>query len=181
MLFPALFSLQVFKGYKILAVILALALVTAMAPPSWAVGESNIAQQKAAYLIPASKIASVIDQAKGKRSAVLIYASWCPYCRKMMPDMVKIAKAYPGQVIAISVDKEADTLKRYLDKSFGATPFPPIVWDQSDILAKELSRFGIKPGRGIPFTAMLDEYGFVHQQGVLDPETVQSYLAGGLR
>lgn len=131
------------------------------------------------YHIPASKIASVIDQAKGKRAAVVIYASWCPYCRKVMPQIAKTAKAHPGQVIAISVDKDADTLKRYLDKNFGQIAFLPIVWDQSDILAKGLSRFGIKPGRGIPFTALLDEYGFVHKQGVLDTQEVNTYLAGG--
>lgn len=134
---------------------------------------------KDVYHIPAEKIASVIDKAKGKRAAVVIYASWCPYCRKVMPEMAKAAKAHEGQVIAISVDKDVDTFKRYLDKNFGQTAFLPIVWDQSDILAKGLSRFGIKPGRGIPFTALLDEYGFVHKQGVLDPKEVNAYLAGG--
>lgn len=178
MLFPAPFNVQIFRIYNSIAVVLALMLLFSGVSTVWAADRTSAAPQKGAYQIPASRIASVIDQAKGKRSAVLIYASWCPYCRKVMPDMVKIAKDYPGQVIAISVDKEADTLKRYLDKNFGATPFPPIVWDQSDVLAKELSRFGIKPGRGIPFTAMLDEYGFVHQQGVLDPSAVRQYLAG---
>jgi thiol-disulfide isomerase/thioredoxin len=135
--------------------------------------------RKDVYHIPAEKIASVIDKAKGKRAAVVIYASWCPYCRKVMPEIAKMAKAHEGQVIAISVDKDVDTFKRYLDKNFGQTAFLPIVWDQSDILAKGLSRFGIKPGRGIPFTALLDEYGFVHKQGVLNPKDVNTYLSGG--
>lgn len=140
---------------------------------------SNADMSSGAMELSASQIASVIDKAKGKRAAVFIYASWCPYCRKTMPDIIKIAQEHKGQVITIAVDQDNDTLKRYLDKNFGAElPFTPIRWDRSDILARPLARFGIKPGNGIPFTALLDEYGYVHKQGVLQSDVVRGYLSG---
>lgn len=129
--------------------------------------------------LSAAQIASVIDSGKGKRSVFFVYASWCPYCRATMPKIVDIAKAHPGQVITVSMDKEPDTLMRYLQKNFADIPFTPIVWNHSDIFVKPLERFGIAPGRAIPFTALLDEYGYVSKQGVLKPEEVSAFLAAG--
>ena len=68
---------------------------------------------------------------------------------------------------------------RYLNKTYESLPFKPYVWDRSGIFARPLARFGIKPGNGIPFTALVDEYGYVHKQGVLDPSEVKEYLEGG--
>ncbi len=129
--------------------------------------------------LSADQISRVIDSVKGKRTAIFVYASWCPYCRGVMPKIIDIAEQHEGQVLAISLDKDPDTLMRYLQKTHGVVPFVPIVWDHSDIFAKPLARFGIKPGNGIPFTALLDEYGFVHKQGVLEPDVTAKYLAGG--
>lgn len=129
--------------------------------------------------ISGQQLAGILDQAKGERTALFLYTSWCPYCRRALPELVKIAQEQPGRIVAVSLDKDDDTLMRYLNKTYESLPFAPYVWDRSDIFARPLARFGIKPGRGIPFTALLDEYGYVHEQGVLEPSAVKAYLDGG--
>lgn len=128
--------------------------------------------------VSGTRLAGILDQAKGERGALFLYTSWCPYCRRALPELVKIGKDHPGRIIAVSLDKDDDTLMRYLNKTYESYPFEPYVWDRSDIFARPLARFGIKPGNGIPFTALLDEYGYVHKQGVLDPSEVKDYLEG---
>ena len=128
--------------------------------------------------VSGTQLAGVLDQVKGQRAALFLYTSWCPYCRRALPEIAKIAQSHPQRIVAVSLDKDDDTLMRYLNKNYEALPFTPYVWDRSDIFARPLERFGIKPGRGIPFTALLDEYGYVHKQGVLDPSEVAKYLDG---
>ena len=127
-------------------------------------------------MISASQIASILDEAKGQRTLVFLYTSWCPYCRKALPEIADIARDYPGRVVAVSLDKDADTLLRYVQKNYSDIPYTPYVWDRSDIFAKPLQRFGIKPGNGIPFIALLDEHGYVYKQGVLDPSEAKKYI-----
>jgi cytochrome c biogenesis protein CcmG/thiol:disulfide interchange protein DsbE len=48
---------------------------------------------------------------KGKVVIIDFWATWCPPCRKGIPDLIEIQKKYPGkvQVIGISVDREGQT------------------------------------------------------------------------
>jgi len=142
---------------------------------------SIVAQEAAAdspVSVSGAQLAGVLEQVKGKRAALFLYTSWCPHCRRALPEIAKIAQSHPQRIIAVSLDKDDDTLMRYLNTNYETIYFTPYVWDRSDIFARPLGRFGIKPGRGIPFTALLDEYGYVHKQGVLKPSEVAAYLDG---
>lgn len=130
-------------------------------------------------LVSATQVAAALDQAKGQRTVFFLYTSWCPYCRKSLPEISEIAKDYPGRVIAVSLDKDPETLWRYLQKQYADVPFTPYVWNRRDIFAKPLERFGIQPGNGIPFTALVDAHGYVHKQGVLSPSVARAYIEGG--
>lgn len=146
------------------------------------VSESAVAQDSRVsepLSVSGQQLAGILDQAKGERGALFLYTSWCPYCRRALPELVKIGRSHPGRIIAVSLDKDDATLMRYLNKTYESLPFKPYVWDRSGIFARPLARFGIKPGNGIPFTALVDEYGYVHKQGVLDPSEVKEYLEGG--
>lgn len=135
---------------------------------------------KGYYLLSPERIAKVIDAGREDgRRVLFVYTSWCPYCRLALPKIIEIEKKKKGSVIAISVDKDPETLRRYLQSNHGEVPFAPIVWDRdAGALDKALSRFGIKLGRGIPFTALLDEYGYVSKQGVIDPKVSADYVLG---
>lgn len=127
-------------------------------------------------VITSDGIAKALNAGKGKRMVFVLYASWCPFCRQVMPDIVDIAADYPGQVVAVSVDKDADTFTRYLQKNFGTVAYTPYIWARGDDLYRPLGRFGIKEASGIPFTALLDEYGYVSAQGVIKPEDTRKFL-----
>jgi thiol-disulfide isomerase/thioredoxin len=48
---------------------------------------------------------------KGKVVIVNFFATWCPPCRKEVPELIKLAKAYDGknlQIIGISVDENGE-------------------------------------------------------------------------
>ena len=129
------------------------------------------------YLASPEQIARVIDSGKGEgRKAIFIYASWCAYCRAALPYIIEIEKEKKGSVIAISIDKDPDTFARYISTRHGKVPFVPIVWNQKGDLYSALERFGIQPAKGIPFTALLDEYGYVYKQGVIRPADTKSYV-----
>lgn len=132
------------------------------------------------YLLSPDKIARIIDAGRDDgRRAVFLYASWCGYCRAVLPEMIKLEKQRKGSVIAISIDKDPDVFTRYIQSRHGDLPFLPIVWDRdAGSLHDALARFGIKPGNGIPFTALLDDYGYVHKQGVIRAEDTGKYVLG---
>lgn len=131
------------------------------------------------YLLSPDKIARIIDAGhKEGRRVVFLYASWCGYCRAALPEIIDIEKKRKGSVIAISLDKDPETFSRYIQSRHGDLPFPAIVWNREGSLHDTLARFGIKPGRGIPFTALLDDHGYVHKQGVIRPKDTAKYVLG---
>src|SRR5581483_10061892 len=54
--------------------------------------------------------------AKGKSAVVMFYASWCPYCRTMMPEVTALLKGarQPVTPIFISIDSSPKHLAQYL-------------------------------------------------------------------
>ena len=143
------------------------------------VNSGSYAANTTFYTMSASQIGESLDAHKGRR-LLFIYASWCGYCRQAMPKMIELAKQYPGAVVAVSVDQNPADLLSYLE-SFGELPFRAIVWDRAEKLSTGLARFGIEDAAGIPFTALIDEYGYVTSQGVIEPQDSAKYLARGSR
>ncbi|MFP4313674.1 MAG: redoxin family protein [Alphaproteobacteria bacterium] len=134
-------------------------------------------ERKDYYMLSPDQIARFIDGGRENgRRVVFIYASWCGYCRAALPEIMKIEEQQEGSVVAISIDKDPETFRRYIQSRHGELPFPAIVWNRKGSLHDALARFGIEPGRGIPFTALLDEYGYVHQQGVIRPADSARYI-----
>jgi len=61
-----------------------------------------------------------LSEFKGKPAVLVFWASWCPHCRKEMPQLKGLYNQEGGdiQIIAMSMDKEMEKLKKYLE-SFG--------------------------------------------------------------
>ncbi|MDX8409624.1 MAG: TlpA disulfide reductase family protein [Mariprofundales bacterium] len=75
-------------------------------------------------------VASSEDLFHGKVVVLNIWATWCPPCRKEMPDLVRLSKQLPANdfvVMGLSVDEDLQALQQFIDNhniSF------PIYWDQ---------------------------------------------------
>ncbi len=69
-----------------------------------------------ATLITADDVVARIRESD-KPTMLVLYASWCPYCRAMMPDIQALweEKKFDGaHVLMVSVDKSATELAEYL-------------------------------------------------------------------
>jgi len=80
---------------------------------------------------------------KGKVIIFNVWATWCPPCRKEMPDLLKLSRLLPKKrfmVVGLSVDKNLDDVKTFV-REHGLTF--PVFRDQGGaaIAAPELGVF----------------------------------------
>jgi len=67
---------------------------------------------------------------KGKVVVFNVWATWCPPCRKEMPDLLRLSQILPKErfiVAALSVDQNLDDVKAFVHEH-GLTF--PVYWDQ---------------------------------------------------
>ena len=94
------------------------------------------------------------SQFKGKPVVIEFWATWCPYCRDVLPGVEKIYKEYAPrgvEVVAISIDTKQGTVAPFLKKN-GYTM--PVLMDDG----KTLKRFST---RIIPTVFLIDRTGVV--------------------
>jgi thiol-disulfide isomerase/thioredoxin len=69
-------------------------------------------------------------QFAGKVIILNVWATWCPPCRKEMPDLIRLSRLLPAnkfKVIGLSVDSNADDVRTFIKEHH--IPFP-VYWDQ---------------------------------------------------
>jgi len=67
---------------------------------------------------------------KGKVVIFNVWATWCPPCRKEMPDLLKLSRILPKKrfmVVALSVDENLDDVKTFVHEH--KLTFP-VFWDK---------------------------------------------------
>lgn len=138
-----------------------------------------LAKEQTVYHVPPNKIASYIAKKKGRKKAVVVWASWCPFCRKNMPAYIRQEKRVPGSMILISVDQDLEQLRDYLERT-DLAPLKIIISQSTpgQSFNKALSRLGIAPVKSYPTTILLDEDNRVIQQSTGTPEEIAAFLAG---
>ncbi len=109
-------------------------------------------------------------QMKDKPSVVMVYASWCGYCRKLLPEMVELMheKKLDGVNLTIlSIDQEPADLSKYLVLNDYKGVFPPYILNggSSAELRGALSITGSK------FVGYIPYIGFFNKDGKLVAET----------
>ncbi len=70
------------------------------------------------------------SQFVGKVIILNVWATWCPPCRKEMPDLIRLSRLLPANkftVIGLSVDNNADDVRDFIKEQ--NIPFP-IFWDK---------------------------------------------------
>lgn len=129
------------------------------------------------YPLPPTRIADYIKFTKGQKRALLIYTSWCPYCRKKIPDMIKMENYKEGSIIAISEDQNYTNFSKYI-RSLENIPYNVILSNPkgSDTLIKALEQFGVRAWRSYPTVVLLDENNKVVKQGNMRSNYIENFL-----
>ena len=102
------------------------------------------------------------------------WATWCPPCKKEIPDFIKTQTKYARNVqfVGIAID-DKQPVQEFADK-FGIN-YPTLLGDMNAIaISKQLgNRFS-----GLPFTAIFDSQGrLYHQQtGEMDSTDLETHL-----
>lgn len=128
--------------------------------------------------VPPANIAKYIENTKGQKRVVVIYATWCPACRAKIPFLMEAEQKSPGSIIAISVDEDYKTYKRFYNQ-YDHVPFRLIVNKGSQwSLAKALKAFGGKPWKAIPQVMFVNEANKVVSQGTHSNDSISRFLLG---
>ncbi len=106
----------------------------------------------------------LIKPANSKPTFFYIYASWCPYCRKLMPKVVEIiidGTLKDFNVVMLSSDNDFFRLGNYLVAGNYAGKFTPYLLKRSNVqpLDKLLGQMGSSFDGRIPYAAVFDANG----------------------
>ncbi len=111
---------------------------------------------------------------KGEKPIVLVFwATWCPECKKEIPDINKLYKQIKPigmALLAVDVginDSEAK-VKRYIEK-YGLSY--PVAFDKGAKITKD---FNVQ---GTPTVIVLDKNGIVRYRGVHIPKDLKAHYA----
>lgn len=138
---------------------------------------SAYAAPQSVYHVPPNDIASYIAGQKGRKRAVVVWASWCPYCRKDMSQYIAAEKNHPGSMVMLSIDEDLEQLRAYLDHR-NLAPLKVIIVKHTagQSLDNALSPLGIRPVRSFPTVILLDEKNAVVRQGDGSSINIEQFL-----
>jgi thiol-disulfide isomerase/thioredoxin len=121
------------------------------------------------------KLEEILQSKKGQKSVLLVYASWCPHCQIIFPELINIEKQNPGSVQAISMNKDTNRFVRFLNQFPGST-IEPYIWNKEYHLGISLLELGIDFSGYIPFIALIDESGNPIKQGHVTSDEIKKFL-----
>jgi thiol-disulfide isomerase/thioredoxin len=147
------------------------------APPR----EKVVAVSEQIITIRASEVASLLRNDSGKSSLVFVYASWCAYCKQMMPDLVDLVRGNQlSQVnlLFLSVDNRKLQLATYIAQYGYEDTFTPYMVKGSAVnsLADVLKSVGGSYNGAIPYIASIssngrllgEDFGLITRSRILD-------------
>ena len=92
----------------------------------------------------------------GKFVLIDFWATWCPPCRKSIPDLNAFQKKFTGQMVVIGVsDEPEDTVRKFAD--------PKIEYASAIDTQKRMSK--VVEVTGIPHCILIDPKGVVRWEG----------------
>lgn len=101
----------------------------------------------------------------GKPMVINIWASWCPFCFKELPDLALAQTEFLNQVIIVAVNRaEATTMAKRFTDNLGISNSLLFLLDPQDIFYKAIGGFSM------PETIFVDKEGFIreHRRGPVD-------------
>jgi thiol-disulfide isomerase/thioredoxin len=105
----------------------------------------------------------------GKPLVMNVWASWCPFCFKELPDLALVQAEFADKatVVAVNRAEEIATAKRFTD-TLGITNSIVFLLDPQDMFYRAIGGFSM------PETIFVDEKGFIyeHRRGPVDAAEV---------
>ncbi len=116
------------------------------------------------------------SQWAGKLLVLNFWATWCPPCRKEIPDFMALQDELGTkglQFVGIAID-QAEAVREFAENQ--GINYPALIGDERSI---ELSRRLGNRFQGLPFSAIFDRQGkLIHTQaGQLHPDTIREQLS----
>lgn len=128
------------------------------------------------YHVPPTNIAKYIENTEGQKRVVMIYTSWCPYCRKKMPGLIDLENTKEGSIIPISVDENYSDFTGFV-KRYKQAPFRFILNKGRETeLADALEKYGVRPWQGYPTIVFINEANKVVGQGNFSIDQMATFL-----
>ena len=120
-------------------------------------------------------LSEILQSNAGQKRVFLVYASWCPHCQIIFPELIDIEKDYPGSVQALSMDKNTDQFEAFT-KQFPDSSIDPLIWNPEFHLGLSLEALGVSFSGFIPFVALINEDGKAVQQGHITANEIKEFL-----
>ena len=112
----------------------------------------------------------------GKVAIVNFWATWCPPCRKEIPDFIRLQKEFKGQgftVIGLAIDKKDKV--RAFEQEMGIN-YPSLIVEKEGYALME--EYGSLHG-ALPYTVILDKDGDIahkHHKGILNYDEAKALI-----
>ncbi|MCS6884503.1 MAG: TlpA disulfide reductase family protein [Acidobacteriota bacterium] len=112
-----------------------------------------------------------LSEFKGKILILNFWATWCPPCRKEIPDLIAVQKAYKDKgvvILGVAVDEELDDVRSFVRK-----------YEINYMVAlDDGSIFSQWEGEGIPLTFFIDRRGRIknRSEGMLTRQEIDEIL-----
>lgn len=116
--------------------------------------------------LSATEIAKKLENNNGKATLMVFYASWCSYCKQLIPDILSLQKEGKldnVELFFLSVDKDKTELAGYLLKHSYDNFFTPYILERNgeEALESMLMKKGHLYSGGLPYTVIFDNKGNV--------------------
>lgn len=114
--------------------------------------------------LPVSKIVAKIEEKDGKPTFMVIYSSWCGYCKILMPHIINLKKEGKLEninLIFISIDKDKMKLAEYLLSHDYDKFFTPYIVEKNvpDALENMITSKGHYYDGVVPYTVIFNDEG----------------------
>jgi thiol-disulfide isomerase/thioredoxin len=132
--------------------------------------ESRIASVPVTTLSGETTTVGVLRE--GMPAVVNSWASWCPYCRKELPELESLAQSFDGRIRVIAINRgESPRVGSAYLQQLHTSAAVSYVYDATDAWYRAIG------GYMMPETVFIREDGTVahHQRGVLSLEDMRAY------
>ena len=112
-----------------------------------------------------------VSRLKGKKVILDFWATWCPPCKKAIPDLIKLADSNGSDLVILGLSNEpADKLAPFVKET--KMNYPVITYNDKDVPAP------YSKVTAIPTLFLIDSEGIIQDviTGYHEPEDLQSRL-----
>lgn len=158
-----------FLFWACIASLLVMAFFHAITPKPPATANAPISKADRSEARQAIRLISPVDlrqklSTSDKPTLLVIYTSWCPYCRKIMPQLVgyhKNNQLENFQTLYISIDSESDKFIDYMAQSGYHQSFRPYLYHAPDprSIRDITNAYHMNFNGGIPYGVVIDTDG----------------------